>query len=142
MILTSKGRFAVMSMVDIALYSKGKPVKLSDVSTRQEIDFGFLEQIFSKLKSANLVISSKGPGGGYQIARDTNEIFVKDILDAVEFDIHLTRCYGSKEGCMHNKSRCVTHHLWQNVEDMLSNTLSSISLADVIKSNKSHSMGV
>ncbi len=133
MILTSRGKFAVMALVDIGIYGQSKPVKLSDIALRQNIDFGYLEQIFIKLKRAKLVTAVRGPGGGYLLSLSPEKTPVSKILLAVEGDMNLTRC-GKKdgEGCMANKSRCLTHHLWENVENKVQEILNDISLWDVM----------
>lgn len=137
MILTSKGKFAVMALVDIGIHGGSKPVKLSDIALRQNIDFGYLEQIFMKLRRADLVKSIKGPGGGYLLNADPDKLVISSILQAVEEDVTLTRCSKlNGEGCMSNKSRCRTHHLWQNVENKINEMLSCVSLYDVIHPKK------
>lgn len=136
MILTTKGRFAVMALVDIAMYCKDNPVSLSDISKRQNIDIGYLEQIFIRLKQSNLVLSFRGPGGGYRLARESNKIIISEVMQAAEEDIKMTRCAGhAGNGCMNDKSICLTHHLWETLEDKIHGYLSSITLADVCNEN-------
>ncbi|MDF3047629.1 MAG: iscR [Candidatus Midichloriaceae bacterium] len=140
MILTTKGRFAVMALVDIAFSSGGVPVPLVDIAKRQNIDPGYLEQIFIKLKKSGLVASFRGPGGGYVLGVEGDNIMVLDILKAVGEDVKMTRCEGKKEdlsgGCMHDKSTCSTHKLWRALEFHIENYLGNITLNDVCKGDK------
>ena len=135
MIFTTKGRFAVMALVDIALYGEHKPITLSDIAARQEIDIGYLEQIFIKLKAANFVQSFRGPGGGYMLAKDAKFISILDIMTSVDENFKATRC-NSITGCMSDKAKCVTHNLWSGVEGAVVDYLSTISLEDVCKKNR------
>ena len=130
--LSTKGRYAVMAMVDMAIQSDGCPVALADVAARQEISLPYLEQLFGKLRRGGLVKSVRGPGGGYLLSRDSDEVRVADIILAVDEPIKATRCSnGSPEGCKSNKSRCLTHDLWEELGNQIYNYLSSVSLADV-----------
>ena len=116
MMLTAKGRYAVMAMVDIALHGQDKPVSLSDISIRQNITVPYLEQIFSKLKSESLVKSVRGPGGGYRLCREGADISVADVVLAADESIKMTRCNVDSNGCMSSgKSRCLTHDLWDGL---------------------------
>ncbi|MFI4983833.1 MAG: Rrf2 family transcriptional regulator [Rickettsiales bacterium] len=136
MFLTTKGRYAVMALVDIAINSNGKPVTLSEIAARQTIDLGYLEQIFTKLRKVGLVGSVRGPGGGYLLKRAGNEIFVSDVMFAVDESIKMTRCeHKTGMGCLDNKSRCTTHHFWEDLEDHIYNFLKSITIADVATKN-------
>lgn len=135
MIFTTKGRFAVMALVDIALYGEHKPITLSDIALRQEIDIGYLEQIFIKLKSASFVKSFRGPGGGYMLAKETKFISMLDIMTAVDENFKATRC-NNITGCMSDKAKCVTHNLWAGVENTVVDYLATISLEDVCKKNR------
>lgn len=134
--LTTKGRYAVMAMVDIAM-EKGDeaPVKLAEVAERQEIALNYLEQIFVKLKKAALVRSVRGPGGGYMLALTADNILISDIIQAVDEPIKMTRCDSNKKnngkGCMHDKSFCATHALWDGLGKQIYHYLSSVSLKDV-----------
>jgi len=133
MILTTKGRYAVMAMVDIAINQASKPVSLSDISMRQEIDLGYLEQIFAKLKKYGLVDSVRGPGGGYKLSRQKHEITISDIMLAVDENMKMTRCEnGSSAGCLNGKARCATHHLWDELGSRIGNYLESVNLDDVL----------
>jgi Rrf2 family iron-sulfur cluster assembly transcriptional regulator len=136
MILTTKGRFAVMALVDIAVNSKGRPVSLSDIASRQNIDIGYLEQIFINLKKSGIVQSFRGPGGGYKLARKSDELIILDIMSAAQEGIKMTRCRSHiKEGCMSDKSVCLTHNLWEKLEDAIHGYLSAVTIADVCQNN-------
>ena len=131
--LSTKGRYAVMAMVDLAKQSDGRPVALADVAERQEISLSYLEQLFGKLRRSGLVKSVRGPGGGYLLSRGSDETRVADIIMAVDEPIKATRCSpGSPEGCQSNKSRCLTHDLWEELGNHIYLYLSSVSLADVV----------
>src|SRR5947209_12648122 len=114
--LTSKGRYAVMAMVDLASQHGDRPVSLLDISKRQEISLAYLEQLFAKLRRHNLVCSARGPGGGYRLADRPEDIRVADIIAAVDEPIRATRCIpGALKGCMTKSARCVTHDLWDEL---------------------------
>ncbi len=131
--LSTKGRYAVMAMVDIAAHTEGKPISLADVAERQEISLSYLEQLFGKLRRGGLVKSVRGPGGGYLLARDAQDTRISDIILSVDEPIKTTRCTpGSPVGCKSNKSRCLTHDLWQELGNHIYLYLNSVSLADVI----------
>ncbi len=131
--LSTKGRYAVMAMADLATNSVGKPIALADVADRQEISLSYLEQLFGKLRRGGLVKSVRGPGGGYLIARDLANVRMSDIILAVDEPIKVTRCQpGSPAGCQGTKGRCLTHDLWQELSNQIYLFLSSVSLADVI----------
>ncbi len=130
--LSTKGRYAVMAMVDLACRSDGKPVALADIAERQEISLSYLEQLFAKLRKGGLVRSVRGPGGGYMLAHDPEATRISDIILAVDEPIRATRCpTGSPEGCRSNKSRCLTHDLWEELGHQIHLYLSAVSLADV-----------
>ncbi len=132
--LSTKGRYAVMAMVDLATHSRGKPVALADVAQRQEISLSYLEQLFGKLRRGGLVKSVRGPGGGYLLARTENDTRVSDIILAVDEPIKATRCTpGSPTGCHSNKGRCLTHDLWEELGNQIYIYLSSVSLQDVVE---------
>ena len=108
--LSTKGRYAAMAMIDLAMHSDGKPVSLADIADRQEISLSYLEQLFAKLRRGGLVKSVRGPGGGYLLAHSDQETRMSDIILAVDEPIHATRCTpGQPFGCRSNKSRCITH---------------------------------
>ena len=134
MMLTTKGRYAVMAMVDLASQNQDGPVVLSAIAERQEIALPYLEQIFAKLRRNGLVHSVRGPGGGYVLARGAENTWVSDVILAVEESIKMTRCEKqSAAGCMKPKTRCLTHDLWEGLGNQIYNYLRSISLKDVIE---------
>ena len=130
--LTTKGRYAVMAMVDLAATSKGSPVALADIAERQEISLSYLEQLFAKLRRNGLVKSVRGPGGGYLPALPPDQTRIAEIILAVDEPLRATRCApGSPEGCRANKARCATHDLWEGLGSQIHAYLSSVTLADV-----------
>ncbi len=132
--LSTKGRYAVMAMVDLAHYGANRPVSLADIADRQEISLSYLEQLFGKLRRSHLVKSTRGPGGGYQLARSVEETKIADIVLAVDEPLGTTRCQtGTAEGCRDDGSRCVTHDLWQELGNQIFLFLNTISLDDVIQ---------
>lgn len=132
--LSTKGRYAVMAMVDIAANSDGRPIALADVAERQEISLSYLEQLFGKLRRGGLVKSVRGPGGGYLLARTAGETRIADIILAVDEPIKAVRCTpGSPAGCKINKTRCLTHDLWEELGNKIYLYLNSVSLADVVE---------
>ena len=131
--LSTKGRYAVMAMVDLARQSKGGPVALADIALRQDISLSYLEQLFGKLRKGSQVKSVRGPGGGYLLARGADEMKISDIIMAVDEPIQTTRCTpGSPTGCRTDNSRCLTHDLWSELGNQIFLYLSSVSLADVV----------
>lgn len=136
MILGSKTRYAVMAMVELAGYSQESPVKLSELADAQEITVPYLEQIFSKLKQAGLVRSVRGPGGGYVLSRMADEIRVGEVVKAVEEPVKMTRCdKHTEKGCMVASTRCVTHDLWEGLENHIFQYLEAVTLEDIRKRN-------
>lgn len=132
--LSTKGRYAVMAMADLASQAGGRPVALADIAARQEISLSYLEQLFGKLRKGALVKSVRGPGGGYFLARPGAEIRISDIILAVDEPIQATRCTpGSPTGCHNNKSRCLTHDLWEELGNQIYLYLSSVTLEDVVR---------
>ena len=129
--VTTKGRYAVMAMADLAVHANGSPIQLATVAYRTQIDFGYLEQIFIKLKKAALIKSTKGPGGGYQIAKPISDISLFDIMHAVEEGLQMTRCSKGKTGCMEDNLQCMTHHIWEALEKNISDFLSKITLESI-----------
>ena len=131
--LSTKGRYAVMAMADIALNGDQANVSLSEIATRQEISQEYLEQLFSKLRKAALVESTRGPGGGYRLNRDPDDIRIADIILAVDESIQVTRCQGGDaiEGCV-NGDKCVTHELWAALGRQIFGFLSAITLGGVV----------
>ena len=132
--LTTKGRYAVMAMVDLAMNASDRPVSLSDISMRQDIALNYLEQIFMRLRRAGVVKSVRGPGGGYVLAFDAKDMSIARIVDAVDESIKMTRCSDDGEGgCSKTKAKCITHDLWEGLGRRINEYLSSISLDDVCK---------
>jgi Rrf2 family iron-sulfur cluster assembly transcriptional regulator len=123
-----------MAMVDLAMHSDNKPISLADIADRQEISLSYLEQLFAKLRRGGLVRSVRGPGGGYLLAREDTETRISDIILAVDEPIRATRCTpGQPFGCRINKSRCMTHDLWEELGNQIYLYLSSVTVADVVK---------
>jgi Rrf2 family transcriptional regulator, iron-sulfur cluster assembly transcription factor len=128
--LTTKGRYAVTAMVDVALHSAAGPVTLADIAVRQAISQSYLEQLFGRLKRGGLVVSLRGPGGGYALAKPPGEISVSDIIGSVGEGIDATRCGGTgdcQEGLV-----CLTHELWMDLSERIDQFLSDISLTDLL----------
>jgi Rrf2 family iron-sulfur cluster assembly transcriptional regulator len=131
--LSTKGRYAVMALSDLALCSDGQPVSLADIAERQEISLSYLEQLFAKLRRGGLVSSVRGPGGGYLLAHGPEGTRISDIILAVDEPIRATRCSpGQPFGCRSNNSRCLTHDLWEELGNQIYLYLSSVTLADVV----------
>jgi Rrf2 family iron-sulfur cluster assembly transcriptional regulator len=128
--LTTKGRYAVTAMLDLALYSTRGPVSLADISGRQDISLSYLEQLFSKLRQNDLVKSVRGPGGGYHLKLPLESIFVAQIIDAVNESVDATHC-GGKGNCKQGEV-CLTHYLWEDLSQQIHQFLSQISLADLV----------
>jgi Rrf2 family iron-sulfur cluster assembly transcriptional regulator len=128
--LTTRGRYAVTAMLDLAINGGSRPVSLADISGRQEISLSYLEQLFAKLRREQLVTSARGPGGGYRLARDGAEIFVAEIIDAVDESVDVTNCQG-KGNCQQGET-CLTHHLWEDLSGQIHDFLSQISLGDLM----------
>jgi len=123
-----------MAMVDLAMHSDNKPISLADIADRQEISLSYLEQLFAKLRRGGLVRSVRGPGGGYLLAHEDTETRISDIILAVDEPIRATRCTpGQPYGCRINKSRCMTHDLWEELGNQIYLYLSSVTVADVVK---------
>ena len=132
--LTTKGRFAVTAMIDLALRGEEGPVALASISERQKISLSYLEQLFGKLRRYKLVDSVRGPGGGYCIARPLNQVTVADIIRAVDEQLDATQC-GGRENC-HDEHRCMTHDLWSTLNAKMYDYLASVSLADLVVSRQ------
>ena len=132
--LSTKGRYAVMAMVDLARHAQAKPVSLSDIAARQEISLSYLEQLFARLRRAGLVKSVRGPGGGYRLARTSIDTRVSEIILAVDEPIKATRCTEmGTSGCRADRSKCLTHDLWEELGNQIQMFLSSVSLNDVLE---------
>ena len=131
--LSTKGRYAVMAMVDLARNGGDKPVALNEIAHRQEISLSYLEQLFAGLRRGGLVVSARGPGGGYRLARSAEETRISDIMIAVEEPLRATRCdLTSSRGCTGQHGRCVTHDLWEELGRQIHIFLSSVTLSDVV----------
>ena len=129
--LTTKGRYAVTAMLDLALHAKEKPITLADISQRQGISLSYLEQLFSRMRKQELVASARGPGGGYRLSRDAHDINIAEIIEAVDEKVSVTRCDG--RGDCQNGGPCLTHKLWCNLSDQIHGFLNGISLGDLVE---------
>jgi Rrf2 family iron-sulfur cluster assembly transcriptional regulator len=129
--LTTKGRFAVTAMIDLALRQNNGPVTLAAISQRQQISLSYLEQLFGKLRRQSLVESTRGPGGGYTLGRKADEISVADIILSVDEPIDATHCAG-KENCLGESGRCMTHELWTSLNQRMIDFLSSVNLQKLV----------
>jgi len=131
--LSTKGRYAVMAMADLARRESdaARAVALADIAARQEISLSYLEQLFARLRRKGLVKSARGPGGGYRLARTADATTIAEIVHAVDEPLRATRCQAGK-GCMIKGERCLTHDLWADLGDRIEDYLASVSLADVI----------
>ncbi len=132
--LTTKGRYAVTAMVDLALHANDGPVSLADISERQEISLSYLEQLFAKLRKKDLVLSIRGPGGGYKLSRHESELCVAEIIDAVNETIDATNC-GGQANC-HDGSMCLTHNLWSELSEKIHEFLSDVSLEKLMNQSE------
>jgi len=128
--LTTKGRFAVTAMIDLALNNASGPVTLADISERQKISLSYLEQLFGKLRRRSLVTSVRGPGGGYNLANPTDQVSVADIIVAVDEPIDATQC-GGKENCKDDK-KCITHDLWTDLNRHIFEYLRAVKLSELV----------
>lgn len=129
--LTTKGRYAVTAMLDLALHAQHGPVSLADISERQGISISYLEQLFAKLRKNGLVSSVRGPGGGYQLSRAGQEIYVAQVIDAVDESVDATRCEG--QGNCQDGQECLTHALWSELSHQIHSFLSGISLTQLVE---------
>lgn len=128
--LTTKGRYAVTAMLDLALHATKSPVSLADISDRQSISVSYLEQLFAKLRKRGLVLSVRGPGGGYQLAAPPKTVFVAQIIDAVDELVDATRCGG--QGDCQQGATCLTHELWSDLSTQIHTFLANISLQELL----------
>ena len=131
--LTTKGRYAVSAMLDLAFHSQIKPVTLTDIAARQTISLSYLEQLFARLRRANMVKGIRGPGGGYTLAGKANEINIADIVAAVDEPLDATKCGG--EGNCQNEKACLTHELWMGLSEQIREYLNGITLAHLLEKN-------
>ena len=132
--LTTKGRYAVTAMLDLALHKKQAPISLADISQRQAISLSYLEQLFAKLRKSSLVSSVRGPGGGYELERRADSIFIAEIIDAVNESVDTTKCQGA--GDCQGGETCLTHYLWEDLSGQIHAFLEGISLADLVTRNE------
>ena len=134
--LTSKGRYAVMALADMAKFDKQNPISLRDISLRQNISLVYLEQIFSKLKKNNIVKSIRGTNGGYRLSKDPEQIKLSNIFSAVEEKVKTVQCKKeSKKGCNGKLTKCITHYLWDELEIHINDFFDKKNLGDLLKSN-------
>lgn len=131
--LTTKGRYAVTAMLDLAIHNDRGPISLADISGRQGISLSYLEQLFARLRKRGLVVSTRGPGGGYTLSRPAEDTPIADVISAVDEKVDTTRCGGTAD-CQNNQ-RCLTHDLWSDLSDQIRQFLTSITLADVMARN-------
>ena len=137
--LTTKGRYAVMAMADLASYQNGKPVSLNDISLRQNISLSYLEQLFSKLKNEKLVKSVRGRSGGYVLEKNPKDITLSNIIFAVDEQVKTLNCKrDSKKGCNGKTMKCITHNLWDDLEQHINNFFENVSLSDLLKQKQTN----
>lgn len=129
--LTTKGRYAVTAMLDLAFHSQQNPVTLTDIATRQTISLSYLEQLFARLRKAGMVTGVRGPGGGYKLSREASQINIADVIEAVDEPLDSTKC-GGEGNCQNNKA-CLTHDLWMGLSDQIRGYLQGISLGDLLE---------
>ena len=135
--LTSKGRYAVMAMADLALFKDNGPISLSDISLRQNISLPYLEQIFIKLKDNNLVKSTRGAKGGYVLEKPANDIKISNIISAVDEEVKMLSCKKeSKKGCNNKSTKCITHNLWDQLDQHINGFFEKVKLQDLVKKNQ------
>ena len=134
--LTTKGRYAVMAMADLALFKDNGPISLSDISLRQNISLAYLEQIFIKLKDNNLVKSTRGAKGGYVLEKSAHDIKISNIISAVDEEVKMLNCKkDSKKGCNNKSTKCITHNLWDQLDQHINNFFERVKLQDLVKRN-------
>ena len=135
--LTTKGRYAVMAMADLALFKDKGPTSLTDISLRQNISLAYLEQIFIKLKNKNLVKSIRGAKGGYVLVISPEDIKISNIIEAVNEEVKMLSCKKeSKRGCNNKSSKCITHNLWDQLDQHINNFFEKVKLQDLVKKNQ------
>tara|TARA_Y100000590_G_scaffold100777_1_gene114558 strand:- start:133 stop:564 length:432 start_codon:yes stop_codon:yes gene_type:complete len=131
--LTSKGRYAVMAMADLAKNNAKKPISLTEISLRQGISLSFLEQLFLRLKKNNLVLSARGPNGGYVLSKKPEDIKLSNIINAVDEKIKTVKCKKeSKKGCNGKSVKCITHNLWDDLETHINSFFEKNTLRDIV----------
>ena len=135
--LTTRGRYAVMAMADLALFKDKGPISLTDISLRQNISIAYLEQIFIKLKNKNLVKSIRGAKGGYVLESQPEEIKISNIIAAVDEEVRMLNCKKeSKKGCNNKSSKCITHNLWDQLDQHINSFFEKVKLQDLVKKTK------
>ncbi len=135
--LTTKGRYAVMAMADLALFKDNGPISLTDIALRQNISLAYLEQIFIKLKNKNLVRSIRGAKGGYILETTPENIKISNIITAVDEEVKMLNCKkDSKKGCTNKSTKCITHNLWDQLDQHINNFFEKVKLQDLVKKNK------
>jgi|TARA_B100001094_G_C17918140_1_gene664567 Rrf2 family transcriptional regulator, iron-sulfur cluster assembly transcription factor len=135
--LTTKGRYAVMAMADLASFGDKKPISLSEISLRQNISLSYLEQLFFKLKTKNLVKSVRGSNGGYVLVKPASEIKISNIIFAVDETIKTLNCKKEvKRGCTHKNTKCITHNLWDDLEKHINSFFEKVKLEDLVVKNR------
>ena len=132
MLLSTKGRYAVMAIVEVAKQSDARPISLGDIAGRLELSLAYLEQLFMKLRRRGLVKSVRGPGGGYVLGRDADAISIGEVMAAVDEPVRMTRCVGDGDGCVASR-RCNTHYLWDALGTHIEQFLAAATLADVLR---------
>ena len=135
--LTTKGRYAVMAMADLALFKDSGPINLTEISLRQNISLAYLEQIFIKLKKNNLVKSIRGARGGYVLETSPENIKISNIIAAVDEEVKMLNCKKeSKKGCNNKSSKCITHNLWDQLDQHINSFFEKVKLQDLVKKNQ------
>ncbi len=135
--LTTKGRYAVMAMADLASYSNRRPISLTEISLRQKISLSYLEQLFLKLKKKELVKSVRGSNGGYILVKPASEIKLSNIIFAVDEKIKTLNCKkDSRKGCNHKSVKCITHNLWDDLEQHINSFFEKVKLEDLVNKNR------
>ena len=132
--LTSKGRYAVTAIADLAIHGSQMPVSLVDISIRQDIPISYLGQLFMPLREHGLVKSQRGPNGGYLLAKDSSEISIADVINAVDEKINTVRC-GGRTNCQKNQ-QCLTHTLWEEMENRIKDLFAGIYISDIVSNDK------
>ena len=138
--LTTKGRYAVMAMADLATNANGSAISLTEISSRQNISLAYLEQIFIKLKNKKLVKSTRGANGGYRLERPASEIKLSYIISAVDEEVRMLNCKkNAKKGCNNKSTKCITHNLWDQLDQHINNFFEKVKLQDLVKKNQTFS---
>ena len=134
--LTTRGRYAVMAMADLAVFNDNGPVSLTEISLRQNISLPYLEQIFIKLKNNNLVKSTRGAKGGYFLEKPASDIKILNIISAVDEEVKMLNCKKeAKKGCNNKSTKCITHNLWDQLDQHINNFFEKVKLQDLVKRN-------